>query len=345
MAARTFMKPTTPTKQKMVTVELPESAYKLYRSLLDRPAINAIPNEDLPCYGMADNNIELYPYPPETQKKEGVPAGEMRFGKMEDCAAYPGVSHDYAVYIPAGLANGEPANLLVLPDMVYYLIDEYYPMHLSTMMDNLIAQGDIPKTVVLLVGVGDSGPGIPVYGANPAAGLMPDNRSVEYDNVDDRFATFLVEEVMPVALEGLSISDNPADVCILGTSSGGHAALAAAWHRNDVFGAVAGVSATLVDVRGGSVWPRAIRASAKKNLKVFLAAGECDMNTLLGDFLLGNRQVFSALQYKGYKAKLIVAKCGHTLNYLGHIIPTALRYIWGNVNVYPEHSEVYTAGE
>lgn len=336
-SCRTFEN-TSETGVKTVTVELPESAYHLRNSLLEHPILNRIPDEDQPSYAMADDNIDLYPYPAESTKKDSVPEGQVIHGKLEDSVYYPGVSHDYAVYIPAAYKPETPANLLILPDMMYYFLDSYFPMHTPVMLDNLMAQGDIPTTIVLFIGTGRPGPGIPVYGTAMGA----DNRSVEYDAVDDRYVKFMLEEVMPVALAGYSISAAPADVCIAGTSSGANMAFTAAWHRNDVFGNVISVSGSFVNIRGGDVWPSAIRAGEKKNLKVFLAAGEKDMNTILGDFLLANRAMFSALKYRGYDARMVIAKCGHTVHYLGHILPDALRYIWGDENRLPVHSEVET---
>ena len=323
---------------KTVSVELPESAYRLRNILLDRPVINALPEEDMPSYAVANDSIELYPYAPESTKKDDVPAGQVTNGMLEDSVYYPGVSHAYAVYVPAGYDPAEPANLLILPDMVFHFLDDYYPMRTPVMLDNLIAQGDIPKTIAVFVGTGNPGPGVPVYGT----AMTPDNRSVEYDAVDDRYVKFLMEELLPVALKGLNVSSDPADVCIAGTSSGANMAMTAAWHRNDVFGNVIGVSGSFVNIRGGDVWPSAIRAGEKKNLKVFLAAGEKDMNTLLGDFLLANKSVFSALKYRGYHARLVVAKCGHSLQYLGHVLPDALRFIWGDESKLPINSEAET---
>ena len=48
----------------------------------------------------------------------------------------------------------------------------------------------MPVTVGLFVNAGDKGPGAPFYGGD-------NNRSVEYDSLDDRYARLLIEELLP----------------------------------------------------------------------------------------------------------------------------------------------------
>ena len=74
--------------------------------------------------------------------------------------------------------------------MVFQDGDAYLKEHVGTVVDNLIAAKAMPVTILLLLnpGVNDDG---------------TSNRSVEYDTLSDRYATFLEKEAIPPGREGL----------------------------------------------------------------------------------------------------------------------------------------------
>lgn len=251
-------------------------------------------------------------------RKPGVPEGRMVRGCQKDCAAWPGVPHDWAVYVPAACDGTTPANLMVLLDGHMYERD----CHIPEVVDNLIAEGVTQPTVCVFHEPGqEGGPGLPVYGGT-------DNRSVEYDSIDDTFVTYLVSELLPIAEEIHPITDDPDRRAIVGISSGGNAAFAAAWNRPDVFRKVVGHSASFAAIRGGHELPYKVRLEERKSLRVWLSAGEKDLDIVFGDWLLANRVMAAALEYRDYDYQFHVTVGAHNLRYASATMPETLRWLW-----------------
>lgn len=250
--------------------------------------------------------------------REGVPQGTLRAGQCRPGRIYPGVPHDFQVYVPAQYRANEPAALLVCLDGARYLGPE---ARLATVLDNLIAAGELPPVVAVFVEPGANGPGVPIYGG-------ADNRSVEYDATGDAFARFLSDELLPAATEGLAIRSDPAWRALCGISSGGHAALNAAWERPEAFGRVISHCGSFVALRGGHQLHAAVRQAEARPLRVFLQTGEHDLDLVFGDWELANRQLASALAYRGYEHRLVIGRGGHSLRHGGAILPDTLRWIW-----------------
>ena len=97
--------------------------------------------------------------------------------------------------------------------------------------DNLIRQQAMPVTIAVFVNPGT----VP---ATKAGGKERSNRSFEYDSLGDRYANFLVDEFLPVALKGLNVSKDPQDRAVCGISSGGICAFTVAWEKPEQFGKV-----------------------------------------------------------------------------------------------------------
>jgi enterochelin esterase-like enzyme len=255
---------------------------------------------------------------PDSLPRDGVPQGALRAGQCAPGRIYPGVAHDYRVYVPAQYRADEPAALLVCLDGARYLGPE---AQVATVLDNLIAAGELPPVVAVFVEPGAGGPGLPIYGGS-------DNRSVEYDTPGDAFARFLLDELLPVATDGLALRSDPAWRAICGLSSGGHAALNLAFERPDAFGRVISHCGSFVALRGGHLLHATLRQSARKPLRVFLQTGAHDLDVVFGDWQLANRQLASALAYRGYEHRLVVGRGGHSLRHGGAIFPDTLRWIW-----------------
>lgn len=280
-----------------------------------------MPVADRGRFARALSVAEPYAPGPDALAREGVPAGRVSTHRHVGAGggAWPGVERAYRVYVPAQHDATRRANLMVFLDGARYLAAE---ANAATVFDNLIHAGAIPPTVAVFVEPGESGPGLPIYGGS-------DNRSVEYDSIDDAHARFLVDELLPLALQGLAITDDPRGRAICGLSSGGHAAFAAAWHRPEAFGNVVSHCGSYVDLRGGHAWPSIIRKSARKPLRVFLQDGENDLDIVFGHWLHGNRQMAAALAYAGYEHEFATGSGGHSLRHGGALLPDTLRWLWG----------------
>ena len=312
--------------QNTVNVNIPQSVYSLYET-----AQTGQDPADRPSYQRSRNNMELYPVHADALS-QGNPKGVVTEGSFTSEKVYPGVSYKYWVYVPAQYDGSKPANFIVFQDGGSYLSNDK-DVDVPTVLDNLIAKGDIPVTIALMIAPGDKGPGLPIYGGQG-------NRSIEYDSVDDVYAQFLIDELMPATVGKYNISTKPEDNCIYGISSSGNSALAVAWHRNDKFGAVLSASGSFVNIRGGHVWPFAIRSHAKKAIKLFLTVGELDLNIVFGDWLTANYDVAKALEYRGYDYMLAVHKSGHNGNIMHYMLPDALRWLWKGTSYMPDNCEV-----
>jgi enterochelin esterase family protein len=277
-----------------------------------------MPALDLGQFASAVAAAQPYALGADSLPQDGIACGTVRQARLAGSRIYPGVAHNYWVYVPVGAGAGSESNLLVCLDGPRYLGPE---ANTHIVLDNLIARGVIPPTVAVFVEAGEPGPGLPIYGG---AG----NRSVEYDSVDARFARFLLDELLPAATGGLPVTRDPTRRAICGLSSGGNGAFAAAWHCPQQFSAVISHCGSFVDIRGGSRFPALIRSTEPKPLRVFLQTGTRDLNIVFGDWVLANRAMASALCYRGYAHRLVIGGGGHSLAHGGSLLPDALRWIW-----------------
>lgn len=277
-----------------------------------------MPAEDVPRFAASVARDEPYWLGPDSRPREGVPCGKVTAHRMADSIAWPGVARDYRVYVSAQCQPTRPAALLVLQDGLRYLGPE---ANVPTVLDNLVAAGDMPPVVAVFAEPGETGPGLPIYGGGG-------NRSIEYDSTDDRYARFLVEELLPQVEALQPLTPDPLHRAICGLSSGGQCAFAAAWHRPDAFGCVVSHCGSFVDLRGGHQWPFRVRREPVRPLRVFLQTGEHDLDIVFGHWPHANRALAAALDYRGYDYRLVVGEGGHSLRHGGALLPETLRWLW-----------------
>ncbi len=259
---------------------------------------------------------------PEAQRRDGAPQGKVTEHSWNQCKAFPGTTRSYWVYVPAQYDGKKPANLMVFQDGGGFVREKGHT-RAPIVFDNLIHKGDMPVTVGLFVNPGS------VPGAEP--GSQPRrNRAFEYDTVSADYATFIIDELLPAVVKEhkLKLTEDPTGRVICGNSSGGIAAFTAAWHRPDFFGAVISHIGSFTNIRGGYVYPGLIRKSEKKDVRVFLQEGRRDLDNLHGSWPLSNREVASALAYKGYDFKIIWGEDGHGGRHGGSIFPDTVRWIF-----------------
>ena len=190
----------------------------------------------------------------------------------------------------------------------------------------LYREGRIPVMLAVFVEPGDKGDGMPIYGGGfvePGS-----NRGTEYDSVDDRFSRFLIEELLPVVAADYNLSPIPEDHGICGASSAAQAAFSAAWHRPDMFRKIISHIGSFTAIRGGDCNPDRIRKNPPKPIRIFLQDGEHDLNIIYGDWVLANKTMVSALEYRGYDYKYVLGQGGHNIEHGGAILPETLEWLW-----------------
>lgn len=278
-------------------------------------ADKVISAKDLASYAHGDDGD--WEIGSDSLPQPGVPDGTRVTGRLPESTIYPGNSHDYWIHIPAGYDPAAPAPLMVVLDGD--TADERF--HVTRIVDNLSSRGELPAIVSVFVSPGPLGPGAPFYGGEG-------NRSVEYDSVGDTFARFLLEEVLPEVSRRVHISSDPDRRAIFGISSGGAAAFTAVWERPDQFRKVLSAVGSFADIRGADIYPKAIRRTEPKPLRVFLQAGTNDLDTFFGSWYIANQDMAAALEYAEYDYRYVAGVSGHGHKHMAAILPDALRWLW-----------------
>ena len=258
----------------------------------------------------------------DSQKQIGVPEGE--FTKYVWHSPSYDNHREYYVYVPAQYDASIPAALMVFQDGHAY-VNKHGSLRVPVVFDNLIHKNEMPVTIGLFINPGHSSEDF------PPNRFSASNRANEYDEMDDRYVSLLIDELIPKLRETLNISNDRKMHAICGLSSGGICAWTAAWERPDVFHKVLSHIGSFTNIRGGDRYPGIIRKSAKKDIKIFMQDGSTDLNNIHGNWYLGNLQMESALLYKGYDVKTEWGTGGHTSDHGGSVLPMSLKWLWSDV--------------
>ena len=310
----------------------------------------------------ADGNYVIgpeYTPAPELKVAEGVPQGRVqqftmdsRDGKLFN----PGIARkvfgrldpdnpktlivdtheiDYkrqiTVYIPAQYKAGTKAPFMVVHDGPKGRPN----MTLPYIMDNLIAQQRVPAMIVIQV-------------ANGGGDAQGHERGKEYDTMSGLYAEYIETEVLPLVEKNCSVklTADPDGRAVMGSSSGGSAALCMAWYRTDLYHRVLTTSGTFVNQQ----WPfnpetpdgawgfhkTIIPESPKKPLRIFLAVGDRDsynpniMRDGMHDWVEANHRMAKVLAAKGYHYQyLFCLNSGHGVrNAKAQFLPHAIEWVW-----------------
>ncbi len=267
---------------------------------------------------------QLNPTNPDRNVQAGVPKGKMTTGVFSESKIFPGTRREFSLYVPEQYTPNTAACLMVFQDGFGYSKPDG-AFRVPIVFDNLIHQKAMPVTIAVFVSPGT------IPATKPGA-KDRSNRSFEYDSMGDRYARFLVDEFLPVALKGLNVSSDPKQRAISGISSGGICAFTVAWEKPDQFGKVLSHIGSFTNIRGGYDYPALVRKTKSKSkaIKVYLQDGKDDLNNLFGDWPLGNQDLASALQFAGYENQFVMTDGGHSGNWGGDQIPKALRWLWSD---------------
>jgi enterochelin esterase-like enzyme len=301
----------------------------------------------------------MYRSAPERQVVEGVPQGKVRqfeidskdtkllnpgiarnvFGKVDPTnpKALIVETHpiDYkrkiTVYIPAQHKPGTEAPFMVAHDGP----GGNPNMNLPHILDNLIHQKRIPPIILIQI-------------ANGGGDAQGSERGKEYDTMSSVYADYIEAEVLPRVEKNceVKVTKDPDGRAAMGNSSGGSAALAMAWFRNDLYHRVLTTSGTFVN----QAWPfdpkipngawdfheTLIPKSDKKPIRLFLAVGDRDllnpnvMRDAMHDWVEANHRMAKVLKEKGYEYQYLFCRgSGHSVsNALQQFLPHAIEWVW-----------------
>ncbi len=85
---------------------------------------------------------------------------------------------------------------------------------------------------------------------------------------------------------------------------------------------------SFTNIRGGHVYPALIRKEEKRPIRVFLQAGEKDLDNAHGNWPLANMEMDKALAFAGYDYHFVMGTEGHNGKHGGAILPESLRWPW-----------------
>jgi enterochelin esterase-like enzyme len=256
-----------------------------------------------------------YKLGPDSMEQSGVPKGKVTKHSWTS-QVFPGTVRDYWVYVPAQYDGKEPACVMVFQDGKAYVEPKGW-YRVTTVFDNLIHKKEMPVTVGIFVDPGLLPPAAP--GAEPRL-----NRGVEYDTCSNQYARFLEKEILPEVGKTLKLRQDAAGRGIGGISAGGICAFTAAWERPDLFSKVLSHVGTFVI----GDYPRLIRKTAKKPIRVFLQDGSHDTDSDAGSWPLANQGMAAALKFKGYDYRFEYGDGGHNGKHGGAILPDSMRWLW-----------------
>lgn len=265
-----------------------------------------------------------YTHTKDSERQEGIPTGTVTKHEFKS-SIFANTVRDYYVYVPAQYDASQPAALMVFQDGHAY-VSENGSYKTPIVFDNLIHQGKMPVTIGLFIN-----PGHEISKGEITSPWRSSNRSVEYDSMNDDYAQFLMQEMIPELEKQYNISDNPKMRAIGGLSSGGICSFTAAWEHPEAFQKVHTVYGSFTDIRGGNDYPSMIRKADKKDIKVFSLDGDNDLDNDYGDWWLANLQMDSALKYKEYDYRFVTGTDTHSGPHAGSIFPETLEWLWSDV--------------
>lgn len=267
-----------------------------------------------------------YSLGPDSLVQSGVPTGTLTQYELIS-RIYPGIAHDYWVYVPAEYDSSNAACVMVFQDGMHYANPDGH-MRAPVVFDNLICKKELPVIIGIFVSPGRESQ---EYLDDPRSHFEKyhlSQRAEEYDVLGDRYSRFLLEEVLPEVGQKYNVRQDAAGRAICGSSSGGICAWTVAWERPDAFSKVMSHCGSFTDIRGGYVYPYLIRKTQKKPIRVFLQTGTDDFNNAWGNWMLANQEMASSLEYKGYDYQLVIGDGGHDIKHGGSILPESLKWLW-----------------
>jgi hypothetical protein len=290
-----------------------------------------------------------YTLMPDSLPQPGVPQGRLEGPFEFHSRIIAGTVRQYWIYVPAQYNPKKPANVLVFQDGQRATNPEG-SLRVPQAMENLIARGDMPVTIGIFITPGNLGETYPAD-----LGMKnPNHRKEEYDALNDTYARFLIEEMLPEVGKKYNLTQDPEKRAIGGTSSGAICAFTVAWQRPDYFRRVISMigsytsigyspaTATEPMAPGGDLYPTLIRKNPIKPIRIYLQDGEHDLSNEHGNWFLANQQMLSAFEYANaqadkegrlgtrYEVRHYWGDGGHSDQHGGVLLPEILKWIWTN---------------
>ncbi len=239
-------------------------------------------------------------------EKAGVPKGKLDGPHVHTSKIYEGMTSNYWVYAPAQYDPATPAAVMIWQDGEV-LVNRELPSRAQIVFDNLTHEKKIPVIIQVLI----------------SPGMTGDRRmrSVEYDTVNDTYARFLLEEVLPEVGRKYNLRQDGYSRAIAGDSSGGICAFNAAWFKPESFARVLSRIGSFTSIQwqpgqldGGNIYPFAIRKQPKRNIRVWLQDGALDLENNHGSWPMQNIAMANSLKMREYDFHFVFGNGSHSRN-------------------------------
>ena len=288
----------------------------------------------IPPLASAASTDDVYLLGPDSQPHDGVPQGKVLGPFTLASQIFTNTTRPYWIYVPAQYDPRQSAALMIFQDGHTFanLKGDYRTPYV---LDNLIYRREMPVTIGVFIN-----PGHRLQQTNstlPNERTLNDNRPTEYNELNDNYAKFILNELLPAIEKDYRISRNPEDRALVGGSSGGICAFTVAWHRPDQFRKVISTIGSFVNLAGGHVYPDLIRQAERKPIRIFLQDGVNDQrgrrnederyNPLM-DWHTQNLKMVAALTEKGYDLNYCWGIGTHSHKQGGAMLPEMLRWLW-----------------
>ncbi|HWB84641.1 MAG TPA: alpha/beta hydrolase-fold protein [Bryobacteraceae bacterium] len=265
------------------------------------------------------NNIPAFA--PDSYPQSGVPQGKLT-GPIEFASKiYPDMKANVWYYVPAQYDGSTPLAVQIWGDGQMY-VERPGNYHVLDTLDNLTAKKRVPPMVNIFIQPGMAG--------------ERRMRSIEYDSVNDTYARYLLEEILPEIGTHVKLRQDGYSRAMVGESSGGICAFNAAWFKPDQFsrvlswiGSFADLHRTPGEPHGGYVYPLRARQEEKRNIRVWLQDGAEDQeNPRAGSWPLANIELANSLKMKGYDYHFTFGFGTHNQSQGAAQLPESLPWLW-----------------
>src|SRR5215469_6767349 len=217
----------------------------------------------------------VYLLGPDSQPHEGTPRGKVIGPLTLASHVFTNTTRNYWIYVPAQYDSKTPASLMIFQDGQAFVSPTNGDYRIPNVFDNLIYRREMPVTIAVFVNPGHTPEQQESSSTNWGDSI--NNRGIEYNELNDKYARLVIDELMPAVEKDYNISKNPDDRAIAGASSGAICAFTVAWQRPDQFHKVISTIGSFTNIRGGHAYPDLIRQSEQRPIRMFLQDGVNDL--------------------------------------------------------------------
>ena len=301
----------------------------------------------------ATRMVEFPVFGPDSYAHPGVPQGKLSDKLTFTSKIYEGMTNDYWIYVPAEYNPSAPVALMVWQDGLNYADRDSQRNRTLDMLDNLIYQKKIPVMIGVFINPGQlANPDSAIYkreierrggrGGQAKAGknaVVPGApivlRSVQYDTVDDRYARYLRDELLPEVYKKYNIRKDAYSRAITGLSSGGICALNVAWQQPDQFsrvitwiGSFTGIQWRANELDSGQAYPTKVRKEPKRNIRIWVQDGKNDLENNQGSWPLQALEMVNSFKLREYDFHFSFGYGTHNVAHGSAEFPAEMTWLW-----------------